>query len=199
MSDPTRLSVVNPRTPNKRTLQTKKVDYDTNSITRSHSNPELTNKDTGASYKSETSRQLLIQHKSFEPQPSHNCHKYEEITGGVMSGKVEVYGSTLDDHQILEVGEVSEAEFTGLNELVQEVTPTHVKNEGEEVNFIPEEEEDIKEMCEAMEDLSNYRQVRKLTDVSQPFDTNLICPICQKLFRIGEIQKYRRHVHECKR
>ena len=31
-----------------------------------------------------------------------------------------------------------------------------------------------------------------------PFDPNLICPMCRWQFRIGEIQKYRKHVKSCK-
>ena len=31
-----------------------------------------------------------------------------------------------------------------------------------------------------------------------PFDPNLICPLCRWQFRIGEIQKYRKHVKSCK-
>ena len=30
-----------------------------------------------------------------------------------------------------------------------------------------------------------------------PFDPNLICPLCMRNFRVGEIQKYRKHVNSC--
>ena len=30
-----------------------------------------------------------------------------------------------------------------------------------------------------------------------PFDPNLICPLCMRNFRVGEIQKYRKHVNTC--
>ena len=30
-----------------------------------------------------------------------------------------------------------------------------------------------------------------------PLDPNLVCPLCDKMFRIGEIQKFRRHVDTC--
>ena len=30
-----------------------------------------------------------------------------------------------------------------------------------------------------------------------PFDPNLICPLCRLQYRIGEIQKYRKHVQYC--
>ena len=30
-----------------------------------------------------------------------------------------------------------------------------------------------------------------------PFDPNLICPMCMKKFRIGEIQYFKRHVNTC--
>ena len=35
------------------------------------------------------------------------------------------------------------------------------------------------------------------TDLQRPFDPNLVCPMCRKQFRIGEIQKFRRHVNTC--
>ena len=35
------------------------------------------------------------------------------------------------------------------------------------------------------------------TDLKRPFDPNLVCPMCRKQFRIGEIQRYRRHVNTC--
>ena len=34
--------------------------------------------------------------------------------------------------------------------------------------------------------------------VDIPFDPNLQCPICQRMFRKGEIQLYRQHVELCK-
>ncbi len=36
-------------------------------------------------------------------------------------------------------------------------------------------------------------------DDSRPLDSNLICPMCNKQFRIGQIQPYKRHVDECRR
>ena len=30
-----------------------------------------------------------------------------------------------------------------------------------------------------------------------PYDPNLVCPFCNKQFRIGEIQKYKHHVETC--
>ena len=45
------------------------------------------------------------------------------------------------------------------------------------------------------------RQVDSAPDsdslIHAPFDPNLICPMCRKQFRIGEIQKYRQHVKLC--
>ena len=35
------------------------------------------------------------------------------------------------------------------------------------------------------------------TDLKRPFDPNLVCPMCRKQFRIGEIQRFRRHVNTC--
>ena len=38
---------------------------------------------------------------------------------------------------------------------------------------------------------------RVKTDVQRPYDPNLMCPMCMKKFRIGEIQKFKRHVNTC--
>jgi hypothetical protein len=35
------------------------------------------------------------------------------------------------------------------------------------------------------------------TDIQRPYDPNLMCPMCMKKFRIGEIQKFKRHVNTC--
>ena len=34
-------------------------------------------------------------------------------------------------------------------------------------------------------------------DLELPFDSNLLCPVCKKTFRIGQIQRYRGHVDKC--
>ena len=35
------------------------------------------------------------------------------------------------------------------------------------------------------------------TDPRRPFDPNLVCPMCRRKFRIGEIQKFKKHVSTC--
>ena len=47
------------------------------------------------------------------------------------------------------------------------------------------------------EDLGHEQQVKKVTDVHMPIDTNLICPICRKQFHFAEIRKYKKHVDKC--
>ena len=39
--------------------------------------------------------------------------------------------------------------------------------------------------------------VDDMTMVHKPMDPDLVCPICGKIFRIREIQKFRKHVDEC--
>ena len=39
--------------------------------------------------------------------------------------------------------------------------------------------------------------VVNVTDTRRPFDPNLVCPMCNKPFRIGEIQRFRTHVNQC--
>ena len=37
---------------------------------------------------------------------------------------------------------------------------------------------------------------RQKTIAEKPYDPNLVCPLCMKNFRVGEIQKFRRHVND---
>ena len=50
--------------------------------------------------------------------------------------------------------------------------------------------------AEVIQEVSGRRREAK-TDPKRPFDPNLVCPMCKKQFRIGEIQKFRRHVNTC--
>ena len=50
--------------------------------------------------------------------------------------------------------------------------------------------------AEVIQEVSRRRREAK-TDPKRPFDPNLVCPMCRKQFRIGEIQKFRRHVNTC--
>ena len=56
---------------------------------------------------------------------------------------------------------------------------------------------DIAKMAlEVMEEVSKDRKLRK-TDEAKPYDPNLVCPMCGKGHRIGDIQKFRHHVDHC--
>ena len=48
---------------------------------------------------------------------------------------------------------------------------------------------------EVIEETDANREIK--TDIQKPFDPNLVCPMCKKNFRIGEIQKFRRHAEKC--
>ena len=48
---------------------------------------------------------------------------------------------------------------------------------------------------EIMEETSSNRTIK--TDIQKPFDPNLVCPTCNRQFRIFEIQKFKRHANEC--
>ena len=50
--------------------------------------------------------------------------------------------------------------------------------------------------AEVIQEVSRGRQQVK-TDIQRPFDPTLVCPMCRRQFRIGEIQKFRRHVNTC--
>lgn len=50
--------------------------------------------------------------------------------------------------------------------------------------------------AEVIQEVNGGRRDIK-TDLQRPFDPNLICPMCRKNFRIGEIQKFKKHVDTC--
>ena len=130
-------------------------------------------------------------------QSKHNKEALDVMQNSNTSGcRFDESGSKYQSYQTLEVGYLSEAERTGLKELITQSSSIH-GGEDKVVRHVYHEQEDVENMCKTMEDLGHERQVRKVTDVHMPFDTNLICPICRKQFRIGEIQKYKKHVDKC--
>ena len=50
--------------------------------------------------------------------------------------------------------------------------------------------------AEVREQVSGSRE-RTVTNTESPFDPNLVCPMCNKAFRIGQIQRFRAHVKSC--
>ena len=75
-----------------------------------------------------------------------------------------------------------------------ESLPLNFKREDSDEEGIVTKE--IRELAgEIMEETSSNRIIK--TDLQKPFDPNLVCPTCKKQFRIGEIQKYKRHANGC--
>ncbi|XP_064386741.1 uncharacterized protein LOC135335190 isoform X6 [Halichondria panicea] len=58
-----------------------------------------------------------------------------------------------------------------------------------------------KEIQEIVNDLfyEQYESEKQRTNEHVPLDSNLVCLVCSKQHRLGEIQKYRKHVKECER
>lgn len=50
--------------------------------------------------------------------------------------------------------------------------------------------------AEVMQEVGGGRRNVK-TNCQRPFDPNLVCPMCRRQFRIGEIQKFKKHVSTC--
>ncbi len=53
------------------------------------------------------------------------------------------------------------------------------------------------EIEETAEHLQEKRELSSLSSDDVPFDPNLICPTCRQRFRLGQIQKFRKHVSLC--
>ena len=59
-------------------------------------------------------------------------------------------------------------------------------------------DQEIQEVAADVVELIGNKRAKEVTNVDAPFDPNLVCPMCMKPFRIGEIQKFRKHVLDCK-
>ena len=55
----------------------------------------------------------------------------------------------------------------------------------------------IENMVEDVKEQVNMDRENIKTKEHKPFDSNLVCPICNKKHRIGEIQKFKKHVDKC--
>ena len=66
-------------------------------------------------------------------------------------------------------------------------------NSDEEEGIVTKEVHQV--AAEVIEETSAQRDIK--TDIHKPLDPNLVCPTCKKQFRIGEIQKLRRHAKDC--
>ena len=77
-----------------------------------------------------------------------------------------------------------------------ESLPLNFKREHDDSDEEENVTKEIREIAgEVMEETSGKRIIK--TDFQKPFDPNLVCPTCKKQFRIGEIQRLRRHAKEC--
>ena len=52
-------------------------------------------------------------------------------------------------------------------------------------------------MASAVKEEVSDDNKNKVTLEHMPYDPNLVCPLCGKEHRIGEIQKFRLHVDNC--
>ena len=57
---------------------------------------------------------------------------------------------------------------------------------------------EIHSMAAGVREEVSEENERIVTVEHKPFDPNLVCPKCGKRHRIGEIQKFRKHVKECR-
>ncbi len=103
-----------------------------------------------------------------------------------ISERVDANYTTALEYVSIQMGDLSEEEKTSLKEYV-------------ESKYSPENELDldIKIMCDKMKELRCDRQEVIKTDIQQSHDPNLTCPHCDRKFRHGEIQKFRKHAKEC--
>ena len=58
-------------------------------------------------------------------------------------------------------------------------------------------DDEVKQMAQEVREEVGEDRKRLHTMQQKPFDPNLVCPMCTRKFRIGEIQKFRAHVDAC--
>ena len=54
-----------------------------------------------------------------------------------------------------------------------------------------------RQASEVIQQVGGGQRHKIMTDRRRPYDPNLVCPMCMKRFRIGEIQKFKHHVNTC--
>ncbi len=100
---------------------------------------------------------------------------------------------------------------TGRGQLALEVQPTPLPRRNSKENLPPSQrpkqnsnvqenillqgiDRDIKDAAKSV-----FHEGDELESIAPnaPFDPNLICPLCMRNFRVGEIQKYKKHVNTC--
>ena len=70
--------------------------------------------------------------------------------------------------------------------------------EEEQENVLVEKiDDDIKDVAAGVREEVSEENECIMTMEHKPYDPNLVCPMCGKKHRIGEIQKFRKHVSEC--
>ena len=72
------------------------------------------------------------------------------------------------------------------------------RGEAERENVLVEKiDTDISDMAAGVREEVSEENERIMTMEHKPYDPNLVCPMCGKKHRIGEIQKFRAHVDSC--
>ena len=104
-------------------------------------------------------------------------------------------------HQMQLDAQVKQSETRGLPRAKRGLSPSeslplHLKRDDNDSDEGENVTKEIREIAgEIMEETSGNRMIK--TNLQKPIDPNLVCPTCNKQFRIGEIQKLRRHAKEC--
>ena len=81
---------------------------------------------------------------------------------------------------------------------IPEMDPNESGGEGRFGNILQESiDKDIEHFAAEVRDKVSGSREHIVTNTDRPFDPNLVCPMCNKAFRIGEIQKFRAHVNQC--
>ena len=137
-----------------------------------------------------------LQHQRHENAPGlPTLHQHRAGDHNVMYGHLEAsphyYRKYPPSAHNLSPSESLPANIESL-QIIREQAGSNSSDEGETESTGNVTKEIEQRANEVIEQASADRDVK--TDMHRPLDPNLVCPMCNKKFRIGEIQKFKKHV-----
>ena len=117
-------------------------------------------------------------------------------------------GAQRNDQPYNQQGQLSISNSSGGDQVSQQRADSHYREAEDErqledstaqyENPLQKELDDEihQQAAQVIQEVSGGRRGVK-TDIQRPFDPNLVCPMCRRKFRIGEIQKFKKHVSTC--
>jgi hypothetical protein len=116
-----------------------------------------------------------------------------------------ISGAPINDQPYSPQGRLSISDSSGGDQMPQESADSQVEDKRQLEDSTAQYENPLQkelddeihqQAAQVIQEVSGGRRAAN-TDPKRPFDPNLVCPMCRRKFRIGEIQKYKKHVSTC--